>query len=144
MVLAERLPPSDREWQTPQPLKGLAERLPPGPALWKMQGETARRARESSDQGEEASPEGLGGQGLLSQTDAGSPACQVVCQALHRKPGCVCGEACRGQMVQPHTVLEVADGVLYLCVAAMVGFKIKGISLAVGDEGVIAVADEQR
>ena len=109
-----------------------------------MQGETARRERESSDQGEEVSPEGLGGQSLLSQTDAGSPACQVVCQALHRKPGCVCGKASRGQMVESHTVLQIAYGVLYLCVPAVVCLQFEGVALAVGDEGVVAIIDEQR
>ena len=31
------------------------------------------------------------------------------------------GEASRGEMVEPHAVLEVADGVLDLSVAAVVG-----------------------
>ena len=47
-------------------------------------------------------------------------------------------------MVQPHAVLEVADGVLDLGVAAMVGLQIQGISVPVGDEGVIAVVGEER
>jgi len=47
-------------------------------------------------------------------------------------------------MVQPNAVLEVTDGVLYLCVSAMVGFQFEGVALSVGDEGVVAVAGEQR
>ena len=47
-------------------------------------------------------------------------------------------------MVEPHAVLEVADGVLDLGVAAMVGLEVQGIALPVSDEGVIAVVGEQR
>ena len=36
------------------------------------------------------------------------------------------GEAARGEMVQPHTVLEVSDGILDLVVAAMVGLQFQG------------------
>ena len=36
------------------------------------------------------------------------------------------GEAARGEMVQPHAVLEVSDGVLDLGVAPMVGLEIQG------------------
>ena len=46
-------------------------------------------------------------------------------------------------MVQSHTVLQVADGVLDLGVSAMVGFQFQGIALSVRDEGVIAVAGEE-
>ena len=44
----------------------------------------------------------------------------------------------------PYAVLQVADGVLDLGVAAMVGLEVQGISVPVGDEGVIAVVGEQR
>ena len=47
-------------------------------------------------------------------------------------------------MVQPHAVLELADGVLDLGVAAMIGLQLQGIALSVGDESVIAVVGEQR
>ena len=47
-------------------------------------------------------------------------------------------------MLQSHTVLEVSDGVLDLCVSAMVSFKFQGVALSVGDEGVVAVVGEQR
>ena len=50
----------------------------------------------------------------------------------------------RWQVVEAHTVLEVPDGVLDLGVAAVVGLEIKGISVPVGDEGVIAVVGEQQ
>ena len=53
------------------------------------------------------------------------------------------GEAARWQVVEPHAVLQVADGVLDLRVAAMVGLEIQGVALPVGDEGVIAVVGEQ-
>ena len=43
--------------------------------------------------------------------------------AMYRQPGGVGGEAARGEMVQPHTVLEVSDGILDLGVAAMVGLQ---------------------
>ena len=36
------------------------------------------------------------------------------------------GEAARGEMVQPHAVLEVSDGVLDLGVAPMVGLQMPG------------------
>ena len=54
------------------------------------------------------------------------------------------GEATRGEMVEPDTVLQVADGVLDLGVAAMVGLEVQGISVPVGDESVIAVVGEER
>ena len=44
-----------------------------------------------------------------------------------------------GHVVESHAVLEVSDGVLDLGVAAMVGLQFQGVSLPVGDEGVIAV-----
>ena len=42
-------------------------------------------------------------------------------------------------MVEAHAVLQVADGVLDLGVAAMVDLEIQGVPVPVGDEGVIAV-----
>ena len=53
------------------------------------------------------------------------------------------GEAARGEMVQPHAVLEVADGVLDLGVAPMVGLQFQGFPVPVGDEGVIAAGGEE-
>ena len=65
-------------------------------------------------------------------------------QALDGQPSGVSWEASRGEMIEPHAVLQVADGVLDLGVAAMVGLKVQGLALSIGDEGVIAVAGEQR
>ena len=53
------------------------------------------------------------------------------------------GKRPEGKMVEPHTVLEIADGVLDLGVAAMVGFQRQGVSRPVGDEGVIAVIGKE-
>ena len=108
-----------------------------------MQGEAARRAGEPSGQGEEASPKGLGGYQLLTQTDARGPAGQVVGDDLDGQPGAVGGEAARGEMVEPHAVLEVSDGILDLGVAAMVGLQFQGLSIPIGDESVIAVVGEE-
>ena len=108
-----------------------------------MQSEAARRAGEPSGEGEEPPPEGLGGYDLLTQTEPRGPAGQVMRQHLHRQPGGVGGEATRGEMVQPHAVLEVSDGVLDLGMAAMVGLQFQGLPLPVGDEAVIAVAGEE-
>ena len=54
------------------------------------------------------------------------------------------GEAPRGEMVQAHAVLQVADGVLDLGVATVVGLQCQDIPLPVGDHGVIAVVGEQQ
>ena len=69
--------PSGWEWQGAQPCQGAAALGFPGPALWQMQGEAARRAGNPSRQTEVASSEGLGGRGLLTQTDPRCPAGQV-------------------------------------------------------------------
>ena len=53
------------------------------------------------------------------------------------------GEAARGEMVEPDAVLEVANGVLDLGVAPMVGLQCQGIAVPVGDAAVIAVVDEE-
>ena len=45
---------------------------------------------------------------------------------LEGQPGGVGGEAARGEMVQPHAVLEVSDGILDLGVAAMVALQFQG------------------
>ena len=89
---------------------------------------------EPSGEGEEPPPEYLGGDHRLAQTDARCPTSQVVGddpvsstgQALDGQPGGVGGEAARGEMVEPHAVLQGADGVLDLGVAAMVGLQFQG------------------
>ena len=45
-------------------------------------------------------------------------------------------------MIEPHAVLEVADGVLDLGVATVIGLQIHGAALAVGNEGVVTVGSE--
>jgi hypothetical protein len=47
-------------------------------------------------------------------------------------------------VVQADPVLEVADRVLDLGVATMVGLELEGLAVAVGDERVIVVQGEQR
>ena len=84
------------EWQGAQSRQGGAELISPGPALGEMQGYPAGLAGDASGQGEEASPEGLGGGRQLAQTDATGPACQVVSHHLDGQPGAVSGEASRG------------------------------------------------
>ena len=91
-----RIAPSGWEWDGSQPGQGESGLLSPGPAPGKMQSESARRAGEPSRQGEEASPEGLGGYDLLAQTDAGCPTGQVVGHHLGGQPGGVGSEAPRG------------------------------------------------
>ena len=68
---------------------------------------------------------------------------KVVRHHLDGQPGAVGGEAPRGEMVQSHAVLEVADGVLDLGVAAMVGLQFQGLPLPGGDEAVIAVGGKE-
>ena len=123
--------------------EGATELGFPGPTLGQMQSEAARRAGEPSGHGKEAASQGLGGHDLLAQADVRCPACQVVCDHLHRQPGAVGGEAARGEMVEPHAVLEVSDGVLDLGVAAMVGLQFQGFPLPVGDAAVIAVGGKE-
>ena len=127
-----RQAPSGRKWQGSQSSEGVTELGFPGPALGKMQSEAARRVGEPSGEGEEPPPEGLGGYDLLTQPEPRGPAGQVMRQHLHRQPGAVGGEATRGEMVQPHAVLQVSDGVLDLGMAAMVGLQFQGLPLPVG------------
>ena len=53
------------------------------------------------------------------------------------------GETAGREMVETHAVLEVANGILDLGVAAMVCLEIQGVAIPVGDEGVIAVGGQQ-
>ena len=84
--------PSGREWQGSQPGQSASELVFPRPMPWEMQYEAARRAGEPTGQGEEPSPEGLGGHDRLAQTEPGRPACQIMLQHLDRQPGGVGGE----------------------------------------------------
>ena len=74
---------------------GATDLLTPGPAPGQMEGEAACRAGEPSGEGEEPSPQGLGGHQLLAQTVACCPAGQVMGPHLHRQPGGVGGETAR-------------------------------------------------
>ena len=62
---------------------------------------------------------------------------------LDREPGGVGGEAARREVIEPHPVLEIADGVLDLGMAAMVGLEFESLAIAVGDEGVVVVEGEE-
>ena len=100
-----------------------------------MQGEAADRVGEPSGQGEETPLQGLGGDQLLAEIDAGGPAGQVVGEdtvsstglALDGQPGGVGSEAARWEVVEPDAVLEISDGVLDLGVAAMLDLQFQGI-----------------
>ena len=116
-----RRAPSGSEWNGSQSGQGATDLLLPRPALGKMQGQPTCGAGEPSDQGEDPASKRLGGHDLLTQADAGCPVGQVVRHHLYRQPGAVGGEAARGEMVQPHAVLEVAYRVLDLGVTAMIG-----------------------
>ena len=98
--------PSGREWPGAQSRQGSAELILPGPALGKMKGESACLTGDASGQGEEASPQSFGGYQRLAQTDAPSPARQVVGHHLDGQPSAVGGETSRGEVIEPHTVLE--------------------------------------
>ena len=87
-----RIAPSGWEWDGSQSGQGESGLLSPGPAPGKMQSESARRAGKPSGQGEEASPQGLGGHQLLAQTDACRPTGQILRQHLDGQPGGVGGE----------------------------------------------------
>ena len=135
---------SGRKWNSSQSREGATELGFPRPTLWQMQGEAARRAGEPSGQGEEPTPEGLGGHDLLTQTDARCPASEVMGHHLHRQPSPVDSESAgRQQVVQPDAVLEVAYRILNLGVAAMVGLQFQGLPVPVSDEAVIAVVGEE-
>ena len=80
---------------------------------------------------------------LLPQSDPRRPAGQVVGHDLDDQPGGVGGEVPRERMVEAHAVLQVADGVLHLSVAAMIGSQFQGAARSIGDEAVVAVGMEE-
>ena len=92
--VVDRLPAlrSGGERQGAQSGQGASELGFPRPAPRQVQCQAAGRAGEPSGQGEEAPPQGLGGHHLLTQTDPGCPARQVVRHRLHRQPSGVGGE----------------------------------------------------
>jgi hypothetical protein len=62
---------------------------------------------------------------------------------LDRQPRPVRGKPARRQVVQTDAVLEIRDRVLDLGVAAVIGLEAEHLAIAVGDEGVVVVEDEQ-
>ena len=52
---------------------------------------------------------------------------------------CLSGEAARGEMVESHCVLQIADGILHLGAAAVVGLQFQGVAFSIGDEAVVAM-----
>ena len=54
------------------------------------------------------------------------------------------GEEAPGETAESHAVLQVLYGILDPGLAAAVGLQFQDISIAVGDEGMIAIAGEQR
>ena len=76
------------------------------------------------------------------QTDARCPACQVMRHQLCRQPGTVGGEAAGQEMVQPHAVLEVSNGLLDFGMAAVTGLQFEHLPVPVGEEAVISVGEK--
>ena len=107
MCRADRMP-SGREWQGAQSRQGSVKLVFPRRALGKMQGGAAGLAGEPSGQGKEASSEGFGGGHVIVQANAGGPARKLVGDDLYGQPGGVGSDAAGGEVVQPHTVLEVS------------------------------------
>ena len=95
----------------------------PGPACGEVQRRCSRGAGETAGQVEVAAAQRLVGDELFAETDAGDPARQVVGDDVEAEPRGVGAEPARREMVQPDAVLEVADRVLDLGVAAVVGFE---------------------
>jgi hypothetical protein len=58
---------------------------------------------------------------------------------LNGEPGAIGGEPARRQVIEPDAVLEIADRVLDLGVAAMVGLQRERVAVAIGDEGMIVI-----
>ena len=87
--------------------ESTAELVFPRPALGKMQGEAPGLAGEPSGQGEEASLEGFGGDHLLAQTNAPSPAGQQLCWLSRR-----IGNFCRTRTTPSRVIFDhgVQDG----------------------------------
>ena len=53
------------------------------------------------------------------------------------------GKRPEGRWLRPDAILEVADGILDLGVAAMVDLEVQGFAVPISDEGVIAVVGEE-
>ena len=66
--------------------------------------------------------------------------CAITCTASQAP---LAAKRARGEMVQPHAVLEVAYRILDLGVTAMIGLQFQRLPVPVGDEAVIAVGGEE-
>ena len=75
----------------------------------------------------------------FAESDPGGPAGEVVGDHLYGEPGGVGSELARRQVIESQPVLQVPDRVLDLGMATMVGLKLQGLAVAVGDEGVVVV-----
>src|SRR5229473_3080154 len=107
-----------------------------------MQRALPSRASHATGDGEVAAAKGVGGDEALTDAGATAPAGEVMGDHVERQPRRVGAEAPRRQMVEPDAVLEVADRVFDLGVAAMIGLELERVAVAVGDEGVIRELDE--
>lgn len=105
------------------------EAIGPRPLLRQVQPEASGRAGQASRQGEEPPAQGLGRDQRLAEADTAGPAREVVGHHLQREPRGVGPEAPRGQVVEPDAVLEVADGVLDLGVASVIGLERERLAL---------------
>ena len=56
----------------------------------------------------------------------------------------ISGNESRWDVVEAHAVFEIADGVVDIGVAAVVGFEGQGVALPVGDESMLAAIAKQR
>ena len=81
----------------------------------------------------------------LAEPDACGPPGHVVGDHVQREPCGVGAETARREVVEPDPVLEVADRVLDLGVAAVVGFELDGPALPVGDDrrGSVPVGEQR-
>src|SRR5437016_7037134 len=95
-------------------------------------------ADQPTAEAEVTAAQGLGVE-HLAKADASHPAGQVVGDYVEQEPGGVGAELAARQVVEADPVLEVADGVLDLGVAAVVGLQRKRVTVLVGDEGVVGV-----
>jgi hypothetical protein len=126
---------SGREGHAAQPVQREQEPAGPWPARGQVQVEAARGAGEPAGQGQErvrrvlvvikVSPRPIR---LVQRARLWAMTARVSQAAL-------AANFPRGQVVEPDAVLEVADGVLHLGVAAVVGLQPQGGALAVGGLG---------
>ena len=103
-VVLRSTAPSGREWNGSQSGQGATELG----QRWGRQGEAAFRAGDSSGEGEEPPPEGLGGHHLLTQT---GPRCPTGQTPSPVSPEAALAAKRPDPLDQPHAVLQVSNGV---------------------------------